>query len=158
MTITLIPLAGCSIPGYLVRSSDVSLAAAPAVRERDGATVTLAGGSFMPTRDPPLADGHVRVRGTGRHNKTWRAGMIITLVGIPLAVTGAVLGVLSVSPGFGGYVGDPTEGPGGMMTAKGDAMLGLGLALGLSGDIMTLGVGPALWIAGARSKPLELRF
>jgi hypothetical protein len=156
--IMIITLTGCSIPSYLVRSSDVSLAQAPAVRERDGAAVTLAGGSFMPTRDPPRADGRVRVRGTGRHNKTWRAGMIITLVGIPLAIGGAVLGVLSVAPGFGGYTGDPTEGPGSHITASGSAMLGFGLALGLSGDSMTLGVGPALWIAGAREKPLELRF
>jgi hypothetical protein len=37
-------------------------------------------------------------------------------------------------------------------------MLGFGLALGLSGDIMTLGIGPGLWIAGARQKPLELTF
>jgi hypothetical protein len=150
-------LAGCAIPSYLVRPSDVGLAEVPALRERDVQPVTLKGGSFLPTRDPPLSDGSVRVRGPGRHSRLWRAGMIVTLVGIPLAVTGAVLGVLSVSPGYGGYTGDLTEG-GGMMTSRGDAMLTLGLVLGVSGDAMLLGVGPALWIAGARQAPVELRF
>jgi hypothetical protein len=155
--VLVLALAGCAVPSYLVRTDDVALPRAPATREHDAQPVTLAGGSFRPTPDPPRDDGRVRVRGNGRHSRAWRAGMILTLVGVPLAIGGALLGVFSVSPGFGGYSGDLTEGDG-HMTAQGAAMLTLGCIIGVSGDALLLGVGPGLWIAGARQAPVELRF
>jgi hypothetical protein len=152
-----ITITGCAVPSYVMRASDIGLPQAPAVRERDAEPVTLAGGSFMPAREAPLPDGRVRVRGLGRHSRAWRAGMIITLVGIPLAIGGALLGVFAVAPGYGGYTGDLTEGSGGI-TSSGTAMLTLGCLLGVTGDAMLLGLGPGLWIAGARQAPVELRF
>jgi hypothetical protein len=89
----------------------------------------------------------------------WKAGMGVTLIGVSLALSGALLAVFSVSPGYGGYVGDPTEGgPGSHTTDKGAAMFVIGTTFAAVGDAATFAVGPGLWIAGARRAPLELRF
>ena len=158
MSLALVLLAttsGC-VPAYLVRPNELQQDEVPSVRERDGQSVTLQGGSFRVTRDPPLPDGRVRVRGPGRHGKTWLAGLTITVAGVALGLTALGLGVLSATPGVG-YSGSASDGTGNT-TSSGHALGISAIVVGSAGLLAGGLIGPSIWIAAARQAPIELRF
>jgi hypothetical protein len=144
-------LAGCSIPSYYVRPADLDTAPTPAVRADDGSPVLLEKGSYRPIAMAEPRGDRVRVRGPGRHGKLWKSGMLITLIGLPLAAIGAGL-ALSVLGGC-----DITEHPCPNGFSNNPGVFAFGSALGVVGDAMSLGIGPGLWIAGARQKPEEVQ-
>jgi hypothetical protein len=154
MVVMLLTTMGC-VPAYLVRPSEIQQEEVPALREHDGRPVTLQGGSFAVTGDPPLADGRLRVRGPGRHSKTWLAGLAITSIGIGLGITALACVILAASPA--GYSGNASEGTG-FTTATGRALDYTALVLGSTGVLAGGVAGPSVWIAGARQAPIELRF
>jgi hypothetical protein len=100
----LIALAGCGeIPSYVVQPQYLhsTASAVPAARESDGREVSLRSDSFMPTGDPPLPGGRVRVRGPGRHGTMWKTGIALTVVGWTLAITGAAIGITGFERSLG---------------------------------------------------------
>ena len=138
---------GCA-GGYLVRPNDLGRAEVPSVRESDGKAVALQGGSFRVTKDAPLADGRVRVRGPGRHGAVWLAGLIVTSVGLGLGVTAIGLFLKSTNP--------PSSD--GTTTASSNHAMELSsIVLGCAGALGVL-AGPGVWVAGARQAPIELHF
>jgi len=146
-------LSGCAdIPAYLVQPDQLHAQAAPATRERDGHAVLLKGGSFMPTSEPALPDGRVRVRGPGRHSALWKAGLGVTLIGWAMAITGAAIGIAGAARTI---CSDFRSCPDSPRTREGYRMFYAGITIGPIGDAATV-VGPALMSAGARLKPVEL--
>jgi hypothetical protein len=146
-------VSGCAeIPSYLVRPEHLDAEVAPATREADGRPVALRGGSFMPTQDGRLPDGRVRVRGPGRHSTSWKVGVSLTVVGWAMAITGAVVGIMGATRSI---CSDFHECPPSPYKNEGDRMFYAGVTIGPIGDALTL-IGPALMVAGARQKPIEV--
>lgn len=144
---------GCAIPKYYVERQDFDAAQAgaeqpvPAVRELDGAAVRLKPDTIR------LIDGgtpaKVRVGGLGRKSKIWKSGLALTAIGVAMSIAGGVL----VARGFSGS-GDITEG--GIHHSDCEACYLPGFILSGIGDGLALAIGPGLWIAGSRTKPVEL--
>ena len=150
--VLLLLLSGCEIPTYIVDRRDFATAQAggdkpvPALRELDGSRVRLRPDSFRALED--YGPTKVRVGGLGRRSATWMSGAILTAVGAVLSIAGGVL----VARAWTG-TGDPTEGS---FRSSCDACGVPGYILSAWGDTFLLGLGPALWIAGARAKPVEV--
>lgn len=145
LAFVMLATSGC-VPSYLVRPSELAGAEVPSVRERDGRAVTLEGGSFRVTHDPPLADGRVRVRGPGRHGNMWLGGLIMTSVGIGLGLTAVGLGFAAVAQNDSGDSSNSRP----MMTSA--------VVLGGFGALTGALLGPSVWVAGARQAPIELHY
>ncbi|HEX4459595.1 MAG TPA: hypothetical protein VIA18_16555 [Polyangia bacterium] len=155
MTATLMALvmlattSGC-VPSYFVRSNELGRDEVSSVRASDGKTVTLQGGSFRVTKDPPLADGRVRVSGPGRHGRMWLIGLMITTIGVGIGLTAIGLFVKS---------GDGINSEGTSATPSDSHAFELSaIVLGSAGLLGGALVGPSVWIAGARQAPIELHF
>jgi hypothetical protein len=145
---------GCSeIPTYVVDRRDLDAAQAggdkpvPALREDDGSRVRLRPDSFRALED--YGPTKVRVGGLGRHSLTWKSGLALTVIGVVMSAVGGIL----VARSFSG-AGDITEG--GTHRSDCDSCAVPGFMFSVMGDALALGLGPGLWIAGARSKPVEL--
>lgn len=158
-------LGGCAGPSYLLYRPEPGVTApAPAgtvhaLRERDSQQVLLRQGTFRarPSDQADVPSGMVRVRGPGRAHPLWRSGAVVTGVGIVLSLLGTGLAMGGIFTNYDRELGrntcNATERP-----CPGNP-LGLmvgGAVIASVGDVLGLGVGPALWLRGATRRPEEL--
>ena len=139
-------LVACSSPGYYVRPSDLQTSPTPAERASDRTPVKLRADSYRVAHEPPLPDGRVTVRGPGRHGRLWKWGLGVLLVGLSVQVVGSMIAIFG--PPCNLTEGNPPSSCRGVFDA--------GVAIGVSGHVMSFIVGPALMGAGAGRGPVEV--